>query len=188
MPIFILLIAIVFGLIGSSMAKKRGRDAVGWFVICFLFPIIGLIILAAVGDAKKEQTVPDSGSPNTRAITVDQSAKWRSLVELDADVAAAAEKAREYGPEYEKLLAEKFLPLSDKTYLQAALNKVIEAARLDELSPETEARQEAKAYLDKLPHKIDADGCYVLTKGALIGRRFSSAVEFVEFARRYARP
>lgn len=41
----ILIIALIFGVVGAVIASGRGRNAFGWFILCFLFPLIGLILL-----------------------------------------------------------------------------------------------------------------------------------------------
>ena len=63
--VIVLMIWVVAGVIGAFVARSKGRSAVGWFIICFLFPIGVLILLAlpnerlrdlqssAYGDSKK---------------------------------------------------------------------------------------------------------------------------------------
>jgi hypothetical protein len=51
--------------------------------------------------------------------------RWKKLVELDPDIAAAAAIAREKGIGCEMMLAEKYLTLNDKSYLQSALEKAL---------------------------------------------------------------
>ncbi len=55
MEVFVwLLINGVFGFICSSIASGRGRDAVGWFFVGFIFGCLPIIILLALPDLKQE--------------------------------------------------------------------------------------------------------------------------------------
>jgi hypothetical protein len=85
--------------------------------------IIGLVLGLVVHflfPARKTDTPVTSG---TGGLNMRQ---WQTLVELDPEIAAAAAKARAAGPHVEKLLAEKYLALNDKQYLEAALTKALE--------------------------------------------------------------
>jgi|GEM_PF-7018813 len=42
----ILLIMIVAGILGAILASNKNRSTFGWFILCFLLPILVLIILA----------------------------------------------------------------------------------------------------------------------------------------------
>ena len=44
--VILLMIWVIAGVIGAFVARSKGRSAVGWFIICFLFPIGVLILLA----------------------------------------------------------------------------------------------------------------------------------------------
>ncbi len=50
--------------------------------------------------------------------------RWQTLLEVDSDLRAAAEVARQLGPTYENQLAEKYLALNDKAYLNAILDRL----------------------------------------------------------------
>ncbi len=43
-------VALILGIIGSSMAEKRNRSTVGGFALGFLLGLIGLAIIALMGD------------------------------------------------------------------------------------------------------------------------------------------
>ena len=45
-----LVMGAVFAFIGYSIAKGKGREPVLWAVICFLFGLIGVIIIAVLPD------------------------------------------------------------------------------------------------------------------------------------------
>jgi MFS family permease len=57
--LFILLVLVAFValcMIPVSMAKKRGRSQFGWFLISFfLSPILGVIILACLGETDEKR-------------------------------------------------------------------------------------------------------------------------------------
>lgn len=53
MEIIITLIVIaLFAWLGSEMAKTRNRDPIAWGIVCALFGIFGVCVLALIG--KKE--------------------------------------------------------------------------------------------------------------------------------------
>lgn len=122
-----LIIGIVFAVIGSSMARSRQRDAALWAVICFLFPLIGVLALALAG--------PASGASAGNTISNELVKKWSVLVELDPDIRAAAERVRTRGAPYEALLAQKYMAIGDKAYLKAAEEAVLRQAEQDEQNP-----------------------------------------------------
>jgi hypothetical protein len=47
--IITLLTACLFAWIGSEMAKRRNRDPLAWGIICVIFGLFGIIVLALVG-------------------------------------------------------------------------------------------------------------------------------------------
>ncbi|MDF9831786.1 hypothetical protein [Parabacteroides sp. PF5-6] len=54
--IFIFLITIVFTFVTASMARKKGRSGLGWFLVaCFITPYLSMIILACLGDTEKRR-------------------------------------------------------------------------------------------------------------------------------------
>ncbi len=127
---------IVFAVIGSNMARARGRDPAIWAVICFVSCLIGVIILAMSGPASS----PTLAQPSQN---LESLKKWEVLVELDPEIRAAAATARALGPRYEQILAQKYLALSDKTYLAAALEAVSKQADADSQQAEAD-RQSSK--------------------------------------------
>ena len=55
MELLITLIIIgLFAWLGSEMAKSRNRGQVTWAIVCALFGIFGVIVLALVGKADAE--------------------------------------------------------------------------------------------------------------------------------------
>lgn len=55
--------------------------------------------------------------------------KWQALKEVDSDIAAATERVSKFAARYEDELAEKYLILNDKAYLEALITKVEEKAQ-----------------------------------------------------------
>lgn len=50
-----LIIMAVFGALCALLANNKGRSAVGWFILGFLFPLLGLILVLVLPDLKKQQ-------------------------------------------------------------------------------------------------------------------------------------
>ncbi len=50
-----LIIGLVAGSICAAVASSKGRNAIGWGVIGFLFPLIGIILILVLSDLKAEQ-------------------------------------------------------------------------------------------------------------------------------------
>lgn len=58
--ILILIGYIALCMVSVSMAKKRGRSEIGWFILSFLFsPILGILLLTCLGetDSKREERI-----------------------------------------------------------------------------------------------------------------------------------
>jgi len=56
-------------------------------------------------------------------------AKWKALVEFDAEIEAAVRKVESYGQKYVDQLAAAYLALNDKQYLATVTEKIISRAR-----------------------------------------------------------
>ena len=77
-----ILLAPVFGMIGAAMARSRNRNAIAWGIACFITGIFGIITLLLVGtDPSLAARIP---TPDMK--------RWNTLLEVDADIAAAAAK------------------------------------------------------------------------------------------------
>lgn len=154
------IVGIIFGVMGAGMARRRNRDAAIWGIVCFLFPLIGIFVLAIAGQAAvSTQAIRASDGVNMR--------QWQALVELDPEIADAAMKARAAGPHVERMLAEKYLALNDKQYLGAALTKALEQG----------ATAAPVGKVGKTNYKMNSDGTFVATSGRNVGRTFSSLAE-----------
>jgi hypothetical protein len=106
----------------ANVAKERGKSPGAYFALAFFFSalIALLILLASSASVARKDT--------TEIASDEQSEKWRALVDLDPDIAAAAQRVRALGPGFERLLAKKYLAIGDKSYLEAAVEFVVQAA------------------------------------------------------------
>ena len=50
-----LIIALIFGALGAVISGNKGRNQIIWFILCFLFPLISLIILALLPNLSERQ-------------------------------------------------------------------------------------------------------------------------------------
>ena len=55
--------------------------------------------------------------------------KWKTLVKYDPDIRLAAQRVRPFGDAYEDELAEAYLQVNDKAYLESIVKKIIEDAQ-----------------------------------------------------------
>lgn len=106
-----LIVGIVAGLIGVSMASGRGQNQAVWFIVCFLFPIalIGLLFVPKIKSASASnnysrtqsetgfllQTAPDMRS--LPPIDPEFNAKWTILTKYDSEIADAVHRLEPYG-------------------------------------------------------------------------------------------
>jgi hypothetical protein len=123
---------------GFRMAEKRNRDAVAWAVICFLFGLFGIIILAVVGPksdpratyaiAPFPQQIPVPVTNNPPAVDRE---KWEKLIEYDVDLAAAVKRIAAHGDMYSQKLAIDYMTIGDKAYLESIVSKIEEISHAD---------------------------------------------------------
>lgn len=134
--IVFLLADLVLGLVGGVVAAVKKRSFFLWFLICFFTQGTALFVLIFLSstDARHAELMKSLNDLAAASGGVDL-AKWASLVELDPEIAAAAAKVRAHGEKYERMLAEKYLPLNDRAYLQAAVDKVIATVERDRAIP-----------------------------------------------------
>ena len=57
--------------------------------------------------------------------------KWQTLVKYDDDLRNAAARVRPFGDVYEDELAEAYLAVNDKTYLESIVKKVVQDAQIN---------------------------------------------------------
>jgi hypothetical protein len=78
MIILILIVGIVSAFFGAKLAQNKGRDPALWGLMCFLFPLLGLVVLALVGDLSPSRadvtSIPFNSPPipyTTRSVEQD---------------------------------------------------------------------------------------------------------------------
>ena len=158
------------------MAGSRGRSSVAWFFICFLTGLIGIILLAVSGPVRPsgqiytQHAIAQAGFDRRR---------WETLKDVDPEIAAAASEVRQYGSVYEDMLADKYLSLNDKSYLQALVAKLKESAQSD-TSP---VKHGDKGQLGNVHYRRLNSGEYVITKGKNVGKSFASYAELENYSR-----
>ena len=79
MAIFSVVIVVVSGILCALLAQSRDRNAMQWFGIGCLFPLIGLLILAFIPPSPK---VPDEDPPPADQVPLDQRYDYRIDAEL----------------------------------------------------------------------------------------------------------
>ncbi len=170
--IFIILfvVALICGLVGWGMAREKGKDPLTWAIICVLFPVIGLAMLALTG----------ADEPRTAAETPELK-KWRALADVDDDIAAAGLAARAHGDVYEAKLAEKYFMLNDKQYLGKLLENVVTAAQADKVAIEAApATPASSGSFGNYQFRVSGDGTHTITRGyPHVGQSFTSYDEMV---------
>lgn len=55
--------------------------------------------------------------------------KWETLVKYDDDIRSAVERVRPFGDSYEDELAQAYLSVNDKNYLEPIVKKVLQDAQ-----------------------------------------------------------
>lgn len=146
------------------MASSRNRDPVAWGVICFLTGIIGIIVLALLGTNNDPRVNATSEAEKSR-----DALRWRTLVEVDPEIAAAAAEARKISPLAEQALAEKYLAINDKTYLGAILMNVL-------ANPPVPTNGQFKG----VNYRLLPSGAVVVTKGRNVGKAYNSYDDMVK--------
>ena len=153
--IFLVLVAVVAGLIGMGIADSKGLNKGLWFVVCALFPIAILF----VAFAKSEK--PSVAAAEAKGYDV---SKWKTLVEVDSEIANASKQILEYGQQAEDELAEKYLNLMDKNYLPTLLSNLI--SKYKELIPtsyadDPESQKILEDYLERVKNNNGKDTHFI---------------------------
>ncbi|TIT72669.1 MAG: hypothetical protein E5W60_04410 [Mesorhizobium sp.] len=157
----------VFAMIGYNMAAARNKDPMTWAILCGLTGLIGVLILAATGEAKAEapqepfrlrddRDLRAAKPVDTPAPTYDK-AKWEVLKEVDNDISRSSAMALQLGAKYEQQLAEKYLTLGDKTYLPALLTKLKEQYDAEQGAAAAVTTSSAAAEYEKFMAKVSAN-------------------------------
>lgn len=123
-----LIVAAIFGVIGALAATSKGRDPLGWFLLCFFFPIIGLLLLLVLGLA---------GEVPGNAGRVGSDAEWNALVDYDEEIQAALKELEAFGKEGAEELRRAYMAIKDKSKLPGFVTAIRERleALPDRLEP-----------------------------------------------------
>lgn len=201
--LILIVIGFLFALVGFEMAKKRGRDPVVWASICALTGLVGVIVLSALGDSESKYDNLDIDDytyrmPGNRPLLDDLQStaksydvkKWQALLEVDDDVAIAAETVRKFGETHVDDLADKYLALNDKSYLPKLVSNILKRANV---ASEDAARTEPN--ISNITEKPLENGVYwgvrwvSLPTGRIQGefadgeREFASKFDFETFVK-----
>jgi hypothetical protein len=160
-----LLVGALFAYIGAGMARSRGRDPAIWAVICFLFPLVGVIALALAGDSPQDSRysnpvrtlnskpehlgVSKVAQPQVKGKAFDV-VKWEALKDVDDDIASAVDVVKKYGPAAEDELAEKYFVLNDKAYLTALTQKIVDAKEAAIASGRAASEEFLASYMEEV--------------------------------------
>lgn len=166
------LVWFVFAIIVSLIASGRGHSGILFFLVsCFLSPLVGLLLALVIPSKSPVAQLPAATAPSSNDL------RWQTLTEVDEEIQEAALAARAKGADAEKKLAEKYLAVNDKQYLQGILENVLN---------ETDQQNTVISELDNLNggrhrYKINDDGSVVITKGNYLGRKFQNTEDFRHF-------
>jgi hypothetical protein len=161
--IAIFMVMIVFAIIGGFFAKSKGRDPLGWALICGMTGIIGIIVLAFMSNGNEAQVAQGVFA---LAVRYDEK-KWSVLADVDPDIRAAIARVEPYGAKWTAVLAEKYLAVADKTYLEALVENVIAEAKAAPAEP-------IKGTIGPSEFRRQPDGSYAIVGGAFVGQRYKS--------------
>lgn len=137
---------------------------------------------ATIAAGKAIKGTKQNGSPKS-ATAIDGNydrKKWNTLKEIDPDIRAAANRLNEYGNNWEDELADRYLSLNDKKYLDDILSAVIQIAESDGTLGEPEQVSAGDNLLVR-----ESDGTYTVVSGVDRGKRFEdyeTVVEYYELA------
>jgi hypothetical protein len=121
--IVVIAATVVVALIGAGFGSLFGMGFIGFLIGAF----VGFFLSAS---AAAFFFLLSDIAENTRKTQAGRAAfdeaKWNALVEFDPDIAAAVERLRPLGGKYVDELAEKFLALNDKQYLDTIVRRIVE--------------------------------------------------------------
>lgn len=108
----------ILSIVIGNVANSKGKDFWGYFLLSLFFsPLIGILILiASASNGGSKTTIDKPGLPE----------KWSILKDIDPEIRSASERARNLSYQHELVLAEKYLTLDDKKYLEDLLKSVME--------------------------------------------------------------
>lgn len=173
--VIFLVVGFICAVIGVNMARERNRDPAIWGLICLLFGIFGIIFLAISGEAPKQKS-------NNAVATAhsDKLKRWETLIEVDPEIAAAADQARAVSPRAERALSEKYLTLNDKAYLPAILKNILENSE-EYRGAAVVSRPLRTGEVRGYPYRERPDQTFIITKGKFVGKVFPSYEDLESF-------
>lgn len=194
---FLLLLWLACGVVTAIIASNKGKSGVAWFFLGCVLGVFGIILIAVLPsetattirvvnewpeparDAHAAQpSLPRAPVPAPGGSSHD-ARKWQVLKEVDSDVATAAARVAALGARYEDELADKFLALNDKSYLQAIEERIV--TRVEEERARAAALQGSTAAADaEASQKEMGDYLATLRGNGNVDPRFKEKVRDVE--------
>ncbi len=62
------IILLVFGFVCAAIASSKGRNVVGWFILGFIAPLLGIILILCLSNLKEEQAHRNQQSEENRRL------------------------------------------------------------------------------------------------------------------------
>jgi hypothetical protein len=155
---YFLLGSIISAVVGYAIDEGRGLiwglvlGPIGW--------IIAAILKGKDGQVGTPYRSPEPLSqfqrqpvrtvaPSRDPVETEELRKWNILKEVDPDIRASSQRVVEVNPELDQVLAQKYLALNDKQYLQSLTNLVIDAHKLQMEAEEAATANVASADLER---------------------------------------
>lgn len=170
----LLFVFLISGLIGGFIAQAKRKNVFLWFVLCGLFPLIGIVVLLMkkgeelytqntdnVENRRYIETVPVVKIEKEVKPTFDH-LKWNILKDVDPEISAAVQTISGFGKKYEDELAEKYLSLNDKAYLITIVEGIRQKAINEIESFRIKSQELLAEYLFKLKENNGIDDVYKL--------------------------
>lgn len=121
MLVIYLIVGLISGLIGASVAGAKGKNSAAWGVICFFLPIALLFLFMSKDEAP--------------AATVAGLADWDTLVKYDPDLRSAYEQVAPLGPDAIRMLHDIYSKVQNKAALPSIVADIVKSAQTSHLLP-----------------------------------------------------
>lgn len=124
------------------MASSKNRSAIGWFFVCMLLPLIGLILLLVLNDPTKPSqvivhvpaverenstTVEKPFAPDVEHLPApDPQKHWASLLEYDPILRDAAKSLSAFGPRAVDEFRDAYMTLRDRSMVPHIVSRITE--------------------------------------------------------------
>jgi len=116
----ILIIALVFGIMGSIVASTKKKSSVLWFIICFFLPLAVLIILVIPYDEKSENKKFENKESESEI-----NKKLEMLIKYDDNFKVAYEKLDKYGAKAKQKFKEVYAYIGKPEKVNEIIEKII---------------------------------------------------------------